>query len=242
MKKIVWIGLIAGCLGMMPVFGTVPPEESTGIGSSAADTLSYAMGRLIGASLMRSEGADKLAQELNRDLFLEAVSECLDGKSGRMNEQEAYRILQRAQERWRREETEALKQAGEAFLDANRKQPGVRTTSSGLQYRVEKKGEGPKPTPQDVVRIYYTMKRTDGTVIDSSEKQGRPMDTPLGNLIPGVIEGMQLMPLGAKYVFYLPSKLAYGSQGAGEMVRPDETLIFEVELFDIEAGAAASGR
>lgn len=234
-----WIGLIAGSLSAMPVCGAVPPGEAASVGSSSTDTLSYAMGRLLGASIMRSEGADRLARELNRELFFEAVSECLDGKTGLMSEQEAFRVMQRIQERWKREEAEALKQAGEAFLEANRKQPGIRVTSSGLQYRVEKKGEGPKPTPQDVVRIYYTMKRTDGTVIDSSDKQGRPMDTPLGNLIPGVIEGMQLMPLGAKYVFYLPSKLAYGPQGAGDMVRPDEALIFEVELFDIESGTGA---
>jgi len=238
MKKWIWMSLLMAGLGGVSAYGSEPQEVPSVTLQTSSDTLSYALGRLIGTSLMRSDSA-MLRQNLNQKVFFEAVAECLSGQAGRMSDQEATLFLQQYKKRWNQKQQEAIQQVGEDFLAANRKQPGVKTTFSGLQYRIVKKGEGARPTPTDVVRIYYTMKRTDGTVIDSSDKRGIPMDTPLRNLIPGVIEGMQLMPLGAKYIFYLPSKLAYGSRGAGDQVRPNEALIFEVELLDIEAGSGA---
>ena len=238
MKKGIWIGLLMVGFGSFSSYGALQEGAPVTL-QTASDTLSYVLGRLIGNSLMRSDSA-MLRQELNRTIFFDAVEECLDGQSARLNDQEGTRFLQQFKQAWIQKQQASVQQVGEEFLAANRKQPGVKTTFSGLQYRIVKKGEGARPTTSDVVRVYYTMKRTDGTVIDSSDQRGQPMDAPLRNLIPGVVEGMQLMPLGAKYIFYLPAKLAYGSRGAGDLVRPNEALIFEVELFDIDAGAAVS--
>lgn len=231
MKKMMLTGLAAGLLGTAPLHGAAPTAWQT-----PADTLSYALGRLMGASLMQP-GGTPLGRELNRPLFFEALSECLDEQSGRMTDEEAAQFMQRYVMALQQKQAAGNKRSGEAFLASNRQQPGVQVTASGLQYRVEKEGDGPKPTADDVVSIHYTMKHADGSTIDSSAERGEPMDMPLSNLIAGVIEGVQLMPLGSKYVFYLPAELAYGERGAGGVIQPNEVLVFEVELLGIDPGS-----
>jgi FKBP-type peptidyl-prolyl cis-trans isomerase FkpA len=125
---------------------------------------------------------------------------------------------------------------GEKFLAENKTKEGVKTTDSGLQYKITKEGTGKSPKATDVVVVHYEGKLLDGTVFDSSIKRGQPIDFPLNRVIPGWTEGLQLMKEGGKAILYIPSKLAYGPRGtgAGGPIGPNETLIFEVELIKVQ--------
>ena len=122
---------------------------------------------------------------------------------------------------------------GQAFLAENGKKSGVKTTASGLQYEVVSEGKGAKPKATDQVRVHYTGKLIDGSVFDSSVERGQPAEFPLNGVIPGWTEGLQLMSVGAKYKFTIPSNLAYGENGAGGKIGPNEVLQFDVELLAI---------
>jgi FKBP-type peptidyl-prolyl cis-trans isomerase len=129
---------------------------------------------------------------------------------------------------------EENKTAGEAFLKENAKKPNVKTTASGLQYEVLTPGKGKaNPAATDNVTVHYKGTSLDGKEFDSSYSRGEPTSFPLNGVIPGWTEGVQLMTEGAKYKFYIPSNLAYGENGAGGSIGPNETLIFEVELIKI---------
>jgi FKBP-type peptidyl-prolyl cis-trans isomerase FklB len=121
----------------------------------------------------------------------------------------------------------------EAFLAKNKGKAGVTTTASGLQYEVIKMGTGPKPTAQNTVKVQYVGTLIDGTEFDSSIKRNQPATFPVSNVIPGWTEALQLMPVGSKFKLYLPAAIAYGPNGAGEVIKPFSTLIFEVELLEI---------
>jgi FKBP-type peptidyl-prolyl cis-trans isomerase FklB len=128
---------------------------------------------------------------------------------------------------------DAAKAKGKEFLEKNGKREGVTTTASGLQYEVMKMGSGEKPKETDEVSVHYHGTLTDGKVFDSSVDRGEPATFPLNGVISGWTEALQLMPVGSKFKIFLPSDLAYGAQGAGEMIGPHETLVFEVELLKI---------
>lgn len=123
---------------------------------------------------------------------------------------------------------------GQEFLKENAKQEGVKTTASGLQYKVLREGSGKQPSATDTVEVNYEGKLINGTVFDSSYKRGQSISFPLNQVIPGWTEGVQLMKEGAKYQFYIPSNLAYGPRGAGGLIGPNETLIFDVELIKVQ--------
>lgn len=123
---------------------------------------------------------------------------------------------------------------GEQFLKENAAKEGVKSTSSGLQYKVLREGSGKKPKATDVVVVNYRGTLIDGKEFDSSYKRSEPVEFPLNRVIPGWTEGVQLMKEGAKYQLFIPSKLAYGSNGAGGLIGPDETLIFEIELLKVK--------
>ena len=123
--------------------------------------------------------------------------------------------------------------AGKKFLEENKLKEGVITTESGLQYEVIKMGKGAKPTATDKVKVHYHGTLTDGTVFDSSVDRGEPITFALNQVIPGWTEGVQLMPVGSKFRFYIPQELGYGARQAGS-IPPYSTLIFEVELLGIE--------
>jgi FKBP-type peptidyl-prolyl cis-trans isomerase FkpA len=125
-------------------------------------------------------------------------------------------------------------ETGQRFLKENAEKPGVKTTSSGLQYKVLREGTGKSPKATDVVVVNYRGALINGKEFDSSYKSGRPIEFPLNRVIPGWTEGVQLMKEGAKYEFFIPSNLAYGPRGAGGVIGPDETLIFEVELLKVK--------
>lgn len=123
--------------------------------------------------------------------------------------------------------------AGRNFLAENAKNPGVTTTASGLQYKVIRAGEGVKPSSRGEVEVHYKGSLIDGTVFDSSYERGEPISFLLTQVIPGWSEGVQLMPLGSKYEFYIPFELAYGPKGIPNVIPPHSTLIFEVELLKV---------
>ena len=124
--------------------------------------------------------------------------------------------------------------AGRAYLSANKGKPGVHTTASGLQYEILTAGTGPHPAASDTVAVHYEGKLLDGTVFDSSIARGQPAVFPLNRVIPGWTEGVQLMPVGSKYRFTIPSDLAYGPSGAGGVIPPNAVLVFDIELLGIE--------
>jgi FKBP-type peptidyl-prolyl cis-trans isomerase FklB len=121
----------------------------------------------------------------------------------------------------------------EAFLAKNKEKTGVTTTASGLQYEVIKMGTGPKPTAQNTVKVHYVGTLIDGKEFDSSIKRNEPATFPVTGVIPGWSEALQLMPVGSKFKLCLPASIAYGPNGAGEVIKPYSTLIFEVELLEI---------
>ena len=124
--------------------------------------------------------------------------------------------------------------AGEAFLAENGKRAEVKTTPSGLQYEVVTEGDGPVPTAQDRVVVHYTGRLIDGTVFDSSEERGEPATFGVTQVIPGWVEALQMMKAGSTWRLYIPSALAYGPQGAGGAIGPNQTLIFDVTLLKVE--------
>ena len=123
---------------------------------------------------------------------------------------------------------------GQRFLKENAEKQGVKTTPSGLQYKVLSEGSGKSPKATDVVVVNYRGTLINGKEFDSSYKAGQPIEFPLNRVIPGWTEGVQLMKEGAKFEFFIPSNLAYGPRGAGGVIGPDETLIFEVELLKVK--------
>lgn len=129
---------------------------------------------------------------------------------------------------------EEAKLKGVQFLEVNKSKEGVQVTESGLQYKVLKAGTGASPSPAQTVSVHYEGRLIDGKVFDSSIQRGEPTEFPINQVIPGWTEGLQLMKVGAKYQFYIPTELAYGPQGVGSDIGPNETLIFDVELLEIK--------
>ena len=132
-----------------------------------------------------------------------------------------------------REKQEELEK-GKTFLEANKKNEGVKETASGLQYKVVKQGDGRKPAATDTVKVHYHGTLIDGTVFDSSVQRGEAIEFPLNHVIAGWTDGLQLMPIGSKYILYVPAHLAYGEQSPSPLIKPNSTLIFEVELLDVK--------
>jgi FKBP-type peptidyl-prolyl cis-trans isomerase FklB len=135
--------------------------------------------------------------------------------------------------RMKNEKSEANLKAGKEFLEVNKNKPGITTLPSGLQYEILKEGNGPKPLARNKVTCHYHGTLIDGTVFDSSVRRGQPATFPLNMVISGWTEGLQLMPQGSKWRFYIPPHLAYGDRQTGAHIGPNSTLIFDVELLDI---------
>jgi len=155
--------------------------------------------------------------------------------------QEFMQKLQGRQVAKMKDEADKNQKEGDAFLAKNKDKPGVKVTASGLQYEVVKQGTGPKPKATDIVKVDYTGTKIDGTKFDSSVDRGQPATFPLNQVVPGWTEGLQLMPVGSEYKFYIPGKLAYGERGPAQ-IGPNATLVFSVKLISIEPPAAAEGK
>lgn len=193
----------------------------------------------IGMSL----GTDFKAQgiEIDPDVMVQAIKDVTTGGKTLMTEEEVRKVITDFQKELVAKQEAKAKEGGiknlkdgEAFLAENSKKTGVVTLPSGLQYKVEKKGTGKKPGPSDTVTVHYKGTLIDGTEFDSSYKRGEPVSFPVGGVIPGWTEALQLMEEGSKWQLFIPAKLAYGERGAGAQIGPNSTLIFDVELLKVE--------
>jgi len=198
--------------------------------------LSYTIGMDIGQSLA---GQD---MPLDIDILMQGLRASYSGEETLLTQEEALAerekfIEQRQQQlaEQRAEEAEINREEGEAFLAANAEKDGVEVTDSGLQYRVIEPGDGASPGADDRVTVHYRGKLINGVEFDSSYAREEPATFGLNQVIPGWTEGLQLMREGAKYEFFIPSDLAYGEQGRPGPIGPNSTLIFEVELLEVQA-------
>lgn len=190
------------------------------------DKFSYAIGLGIGQNLL-SMGAKGIAV----DDFAQAIKDVLEGNQTAISHTEARGIVNKYFAELEEKMNAANIEAGKKFLEENKKREGVVTLPSGLQYEVITEGNvGHYAKATDQVQCHYEGTLIDGTLFDSSIKRGQPATFGVNQVIPGWVEALQLMPEGAKWKLYIPSDLAYGAQGAGEMIPPHSTLVFEVEL------------
>lgn len=199
------------------------------------DRISYALGLSMGNNF-RASGI----KEINVQDFADGVAAVFDGLAPKMSYDEAkneirvyFEAMQREQEAASAQMAEANAKAGEAFLAENGKRVEVKTLPSGLQYEVIKEGDGAMPTADDQVEVHYTGKLIDGTVFDSSVDRGVPATFGVTQVIPGWVEALQLMKAGSTWRLFIPSQLAYGPRGAGDLIGPNATLIFDVELLKV---------
>lgn len=199
------------------------------------DRLSYALGLSMGNNF-RASGI----QTINVQDFADGVAAVFYGSQPKMSYDEAKAEIQKfftELEAKQREEAakmgEINAKAGEEFLAENGKRAEVKTTLTGLQYEVIKEGDGPQPNADDQVVVHYTGKLIDGTVFDSSEDRGMPATFGVTQVIPGWVEALQLMKAGSTWRLFIPSALAYGPQGAGNVIGPNSTLIFDVTLLEV---------
>ena len=193
------------------------------------DKFSYAIGLGIGQNLS-SMGA----KGIEVDDFAQAIKDVLEGNKTAISHAEARDIVNKYFAELEEKMNAASIEQGKKYLEENKKRPGVVTLPSGLQYEVINEGNaGKHATATDQVKCHYEGTLIDGTLFDSSIKRGQPAVFGVNQVIPGWVEALQLMPEGAKWKLYIPSDLAYGAQGAGEMIPPHSTLIFEVELLEI---------
>lgn len=196
--------------------------------SNDFDKVSYSLGLSIASNLISSG-----VKTLNAEAFNDGLATVFEGRMPEINPDEANKILQNFFEGLQKEQGNAAKEAGNKFLEENKKQEGVITLPSGLQYKILKNGNGPKPKASDTVKCHYEGRLINGAIFDSSIRRGEPAEFPVSGVIAGWVEALQLMNTGSKWQLYIPSELAYGSHGAGQSIRPNETLIFDVELLDI---------
>ncbi|RGN47096.1 MULTISPECIES: FKBP-type peptidyl-prolyl cis-trans isomerase [unclassified Bacteroides] len=192
------------------------------------DKFSYAIGLGIGQNLL-SMGA----QGINVEDFAQAIKDVLDRKETAISHTEAREIVNKYFEELEAKMNAANIENGKAFLEENKKNPNIHTLPSGLQYEVLKEGNGKQPKATDKVKCDYEGTLIDGTMFDSSIKRGQPAVFGVNQVIPGWVEALQLMSEGAKWRLYIPAELGYGAQGAGEMIPPHSTLIFDVELIEV---------
>lgn len=197
-----------------------------------AQKASYGIGLNMGKSLSQEGLAD-----LDSQAVALGIEDAIGNKEQKLKDEElmeAFAFLQkRAEERITKLNEESA-QAGKKFLEENGKKEGVVTTASGLQYEVIKKADGAQPKPTDVVTVHYEGKLTDGSVFDSSIERGSPIDLPVSGVIPGWVEGLQLMHVGEKFKLYIPSELAYGAQSPSPAIPANSVLVFDLELLGIK--------
>lgn len=191
------------------------------------DKLSYALGLSMGQNF-KGSGVDKL----NADDFADALRAVYGEGTPAMTYDEAKQVVQEYFANLQAKAGEMNAKAGKEYLANNAKEEGVKVTESGLQYLVVKEGNGKKPGPNDVVTVHYTGRLIDGTVFDSSVERGEPATFAVGQVIPGWVEGLQLMSEGSAYRLFIPSELAYGEHGTGP-IQPNSTLIFDVQLLKV---------
>jgi FKBP-type peptidyl-prolyl cis-trans isomerase len=224
-----------------PAPAAAPSAATNGKPESLPDRASYTIGLNLGKSLKTND------IQANIDLIVKGLRDGLGGGAPLLTDEEMKTTMQTLQtqvtaqqDAKRKAAGEKNKTEGEAFLAKNKGKAGVKTTASGLQYEVISEGTGAMPKPTDSVTVNYKGTLMDGTVFDSSYDRKEPVTFVLNQVIPGWTEGVQLMKVGSKYKFYIPSALGYGERGAGDTIGPNTPLIFEVELISIGAPEPAA--
>jgi len=228
--------LLIAALGIMLLSGHVYAEEKMVL-KDQKDKVSYSMGINIGNNLERQ------SIDVNPDALMQGIKDALSGGKTLMTEQEVNETMMNFQKEMAAKRVERLKELGEknkkegeAFLSENKKKEGVTTLPSGLQYKVIKEGTGNTPKLTDTVTVNYRGTLIDGSEFDSSYRRGKPATFPVKGVIAGWTETLQLMKVGSKWQLFIPPHLAYGERGAGRLIGPNATLIFDVELLSIEEG------
>jgi FKBP-type peptidyl-prolyl cis-trans isomerase len=223
--------IVALCLGFIACQkGTQEKAKLT----TLKDSISYSIGMDIGKNL-KSQSVD-----VEVELLARGIKDILDSNKTVLNDEQVRASMMALQNQLRAKQEQKMKamgeknkKDGEAFLSENKKKEGVVTLPSGLQYKIIKTGSGKKPKATETVTVNYRGTLIDGTEFDSSFKRGQPATFPLHGVIKGWIEAIQLMPVGSKWQLFVPSELGYGEPGAGGIIGPNCTLIFEVELLSI---------
>ncbi|MGM0619906.1 MAG: FKBP-type peptidyl-prolyl cis-trans isomerase [Bacteroidota bacterium] len=192
------------------------------------DRFSYALGMSVASNLIRSG-----VKKINPDLFLQAINDTFTGEMPKMMPEEANKILEEFMQKANQGEAKNNLEEGLKFLAENKSESGVNELPSGLQYKVLEEGDGELPSGDNEVKCHYHGTLIDGTVFDSSIERGEPAVFPVNAVIPGWVEALQMMPEGSKWRLFVPPELAYGEQGAGGVIGPNSTLVFDVELLEI---------
>jgi FKBP-type peptidyl-prolyl cis-trans isomerase FklB len=221
-----FIVIVSASLIAFPLFG----QEKSPQLKDQKDKVSYSIGMQIGFNLARQK------VDINPDILAAGIKDSLVNKPQLTPDQvkEVMAQFEKDMEQKQKDLGEKNKTDGAKFLEENKKKPGVKTTASGLQYKVEKEGTGSQPKATDMVTVNYRGTLIDGTEFDSSYKRGQPATFPVNGVIKGWTEALQLMKQGAKYQLFIPSALAYGERAMGPDIGPNSTLIFEVELMDVK--------
>jgi FKBP-type peptidyl-prolyl cis-trans isomerase FklB len=210
-------------LGILFLVSQVNAQEKLVL-KNQKEKVSYIIGTDIGGNLKRQ------SIDIDPSILARGVQDALSGANPLLSKEE----IQETMVAFQKEMMEKQKQRGEAFLSENKKKEGVKTLPSGLQYKVIKAGTGKKPKVDDTVMVNYRGTLIDGTEFDSSFRRGQPVAFPVSGVIPGWTEALPLMQEGAKWQLFVPPNLAYGERGAGGLIGPNVTLIFEVELISVQ--------
>ncbi len=203
--------------------------------NSEMDKVSYSIGADLGQKFKQQN------IDINPDVLSAGLKDGISGSSLQLTDEQMKQVMTSFQKSLIAKRTQEYKKKalenkakGEAFLEKNKENQAVIELPSGLQYKILTKGNGAKPSKDDVVKVEYTGKLIDGNVFDSSEKLGKPAEFKVSQVIPGWVEALQLMPSGSTWEVYVPAKLAYGERSVGGMIGPNETLIFKIHLISIE--------
>jgi FKBP-type peptidyl-prolyl cis-trans isomerase FklB len=221
-----FIIIVSASLLALPLFG----QEKSPQLKDQKDKVSYSIGMNIGLNLSRQK------VDINPDVLVAGIKDAIAGKPQLTQDQvkDVMAQFEKDMEQKQKAAGEKNKADGTKFLEENKKKEGVKTTASGLEYKVVKEGTGAQPKATDMVTVNYRGTLIDGTEFDSSYKRGQPATFPLNGVIKGWTEGLQLMKAGSKYQFFVPSSLAYGERAVGPDIAPNATLIFEVELLEVK--------
>lgn len=190
--------------------------------------VSYSIGTFVGANL-KGQGGDSLRV----DALTAGLKDIFEGSTVRIDQAEGMAIVQSYMQQAMMAKAEHAKAENLAFLEKNKTAEGIKTTASGLQYKINATGKGKMPSAKDSVTVHYTLKLIDGTLIDSSVEKNRPLTIGASDVIPGWTEALLLMHEGDKWTLFIPYNLGYGEQGAGEQIPPYATLMFDVELLKV---------